>query len=204
MRFSFKTGFYFGMLVALFMLAKAEDNLSTDNEIIESPVYIPTAEKVLHEKRFELRRVSVQNLDFTTEDTILDFRQHSNKMVHDDGFFCELVPWRMSLVLCRFGFFFEFFCPDQCEGGFKRCEDDCAADDGRLVCTKPKCSTCAFCEKSTCEPECAEFTGRLQCKRPTCKGCPACNTHFSADWSNAKCESSFENLPLLSLWLHLS
>ena len=40
MRFAFKTEFYFGMLVALFMLVKAEDNLSTDNEIIESPVYI--------------------------------------------------------------------------------------------------------------------------------------------------------------------
>ena len=44
MRFSVRTGSYFGMWTAVLMqllrLAKAEDNLSTDNEIIESPVYI--------------------------------------------------------------------------------------------------------------------------------------------------------------------
>ena len=112
---------------------------------------------------------------------------------HDDGFFCNLVPRRISWFFCRFGFFFEMICPDNCELDLDRCEDECAADDGRFKCKKFSCRGCTFCEPTTaptgptpspterCREDCADFDGRLKCKRPTCQGCDSCNAYFSAD-----------------------
>jgi len=203
MRFSVRTGSYFGMWTAVFMLAKAEDNLSTDKEIIESPVYIPIPEEALHEKRFKLRRVSVQKLDFTTEDTILNL----NKMVpvhtqQESQPICELIPGPLSMYLCKTYPLYEELCPDNCIIDPNGCEDECAADDGRFKCAKPSCSGCSFCAPTIaptdqpttspttavpstsssptaqpteqCKEECAEDDSRFKCAKPSCGGCSFC------------------------------